>query len=108
MRHSDWQLETASPTSASDTSQASNPVDIMGTSGNKHVIVFYDHLTKWPMVYPLPDQKTSRIVETLVYENIPFYGVPESLLSDCRTNLLPYLMRDVCGLLGIRKLNTTT
>ena len=34
-------------------------------------------------------------------------GVPESLLSERGTNLLSYLMTDVCSLLGITKLNTT-
>ncbi len=29
--------------------------------GNKHMIVFQDYLSKWPMVYPIPDQKAHRI-----------------------------------------------
>ena len=75
--------------------------------GNKHVLVIQDFLTKWPWVFPIPDQKTSRIVEIFVQEIIPMCGVPECLLSDRGTNLLPYLMKDVCSLLGIKKLNTT-
>ncbi len=35
------------------------------------------------------------------------FGVPEKLLSDRGTNLLSFLMRDVCQLLGITKINTT-
>lgn len=35
------------------------------------------------------------------------FGVPESLLSDRGTNLLPHLMLDACNLLGVNKLNTT-
>ena len=78
------------------------------TQGNKYVLVFQDLFIKWPMVYPLPDQKTERIVKMLVEEVIiPFFGVPEALLSDRGTNLLPNLMFDVCKLLGIQKLNTT-
>ena len=86
-------------------------VDIMElpktTRGNKLVLVFQDFLTKWPMVYPMPDQKAVRICQILVEEIIPFFGVPESLLSDRGTNLLSYLMLDVCQLLGLKKLNTT-
>ena len=74
---------------------------------NKHVIVFQDFLTKWPLVFPMPDQKTQRIAKLLVEEIIPLFGVPEALLSDRGTNLLSHLMKDVCGLLGIEKLNTT-
>ena len=40
-------------------------------------------------------------------EVLPFFGVPEALLSDRGTNLLSHLMKDICRLLGIRKLNTT-
>ena len=43
----------------------------------------------------------------LVEEVVPFFGVPEALLSDRGTNLLSHLMQDVCKLMGIQKLNTT-
>ena len=86
-------------------------VDIMElpktTLGNKYVLVFQDFLTKWPMAYPIPDQKSWRIADILVREVVPFFGVPENLLSDRGANLLSHLMMDVCKLLGIRKLNTT-
>lgn len=75
--------------------------------GNKHVLVVQDFLTKWPWVFPLPDQKTTRIVEILVREIIPMCGVPEALLSDRGTILLSFLMKNVCECLGIEKLNTT-
>ena len=75
--------------------------------GNKHVLVFQDFLSKWPMVFPIPDHKAERIVKLLVEELVPFFGVPEALLSDRGTNLLSNLMKDVCALLGIEKLNTT-
>ena len=75
--------------------------------GNQYVLVFQDFLTKWPLAFPMPDQKSQRIAELLVNEVIPLFGVPESLLSDRGTNLLSHLMRDICSLLGITKLNTT-
>ena len=77
-------------------------------SGNKFAIVFQDFLTKWPMVYPAPNQKAIRIAHLLADEIVPLFGVPEALLSDHGTNLLSYLMKDVCSFLGIKKLNTTT
>ena len=83
-------------------------MDLLKTKdGNKHVLVLQDFLTKWPMVYPMPDQKTVRIVKILVEELIPMFGVPEALLCDRGTNLLSFLMKDICSLLGIEKLNTT-
>ena len=77
------------------------------TRGNKHVLVFQDLFSKWPMVYAMPDQKSERIVRILVDEIFPFCGVPEALLSDRGTNLLSHLMKETCELLGVRKLNTT-
>lgn len=76
--------------------------------GNKYVLVFQDHLTMWPMVYPMPDQKLDRNARILTQEEVfPFFRVPEALLSDRGTHLLSHLMLDVCKLLGITKLNTT-
>ena len=49
------------------------------------------------MVFPMPDQKSQRIVKLLVEEVIPFMGPPEALLSDRGTNLLSHLMKDVCS-----------
>ena len=86
-------------------------VDIMEmpitTKGNKYVVFFQDYLTKWPMVYAMYDQKAHQIVRFLVDQIIPFYYVPESLLSDRGTNFLSHLMTDLCKMLGIEKLNTT-
>ena len=60
------------------------------------------------MTFPTPDQKAERIAQLLAEEVVPLCGVPEALLSDRGTTILSTLMQDVCGLLGIKKLNTTT
>ena len=75
--------------------------------GNKYVVVFQDFLSKWPMVFPVADQKAITLVKLLVEEAVPFISVLETLLSDRGTNLLFTLMLDVCEKLGIKKLNTT-
>ena len=75
---------------------------------NKHVIVVQDLLTKWPCVFPVPDQRAARIAQLIAEEVIPWFGVPEVLLSDHGTNLLSHLILDLCKLLGITKLNTTS
>ena len=86
-------------------------VDVMDLpcteSGNRHVVVFQDLFTKWPMVFPVPDQKSERIARLLCEDVVPLFGVPEALLSDRGTNLVSHLMLDVCTLLGTTKLNTT-
>ena len=86
-------------------------VDIMElpitARGNRYVIVFQDLFTKWPLVFLTPDQKAERIARLLVEEIVPTFGVPEAILSDRGTNLLSFVMKDICKLLGIKKLNTT-
>ena len=77
------------------------------TQGNRYAIVFQDLFTKWPLVFPAPDQKAKHIAQLLVEEIVPTFGVPEAILSDRGANLLSFLMKDVCKLLGIKKLNTT-
>lgn len=69
------------------------------------MIVVQDYLSKCPWCTRY--QRAERIVRLLVDEVVPFFGVPEALLSDCGINLLSHLMRGVCELLGIRKLYTT-
>ena len=76
--------------------------------GNNYVVVFQDFLSKFPLVFPVPDQKTERLVRLLVEQVVPLFGVPEALLSDRGANLLSHLMTDVCKLLGVKKLNTTS
>ena len=75
--------------------------------GNKHVVVIQDLFTKWPMAFPVPDQKALRIARIIAEEVVPLFGVLECLLSDRGTNLLSHLVLDLCSMLGITKLNTT-
>ena len=54
----------------------------MTDQDNKHVVVFQDYFSKWPMVFAVPDKKTKTIVELLTKEVIPFCGVPEAMLTN--------------------------
>ena len=59
-------------------------------AGNQHVVVFQDSLTKFPLVFPVPDQEAIRLARLLAEEAVPLFGVPEELLSDRGTNLLSH------------------
>jgi hypothetical protein len=54
-------------------------VDIMElprtSRGNQYVVVFQDFLSKFPLVFPVPDQKSLRIAKLLVEEVVPLFGV---------------------------------
>ena len=61
-------------------------VDIMElpttARGNYYVVVFQDFFTKWPFVFPTPDQKVIRIAMLLAEEVVSVIGIPKALLSD--------------------------
>lgn len=68
-------------------------MDLLTTErGNQHVIVFQDFLTKWPLIFPVPDQKSLHLVRLFAEELVPMFGIPETLLSDRESNLLSYIL----------------
>ena len=60
--------------------------------GNRYVIVFQDFMTKWPLVFPTPDQKAIRLAKLIAEEVLPQFGVPDAILSDRGANLLAHVM----------------
>ena len=75
--------------------------------GNRYVVVFLDYLTKWVEAFAMPDQTSETIARLLVDNVICRHGVPRELLSDRGANLLSELMKGVCSLTGMKKVNTT-
>ena len=67
--------------------------------GNRYVVVLQDLFTKWPLVFPTPDQKSPRLVSLIVDELILVFRVPEAILFDWGANLLSHLM-EISELLG--------
>ena len=76
-------------------------------NGNTYAVVFVDYLTKWPEVFPTPDQSALTIAKLLVEHIISRHGVPRELLSDRGAAFLSRLLKEVCVLMGIKKANTT-
>ena len=75
--------------------------------GNQYAIVFVDYLTKWPEVYPASDQSALTIANLFMREVVCRHGVPAQLLSDRGKAFLSLLLREVCEVLWVKKLNTT-
>ncbi|GFS61079.1 retrovirus-related Pol polyprotein from transposon 412 [Trichonephila clavipes] len=76
-------------------------------SGNKYLLVVMDYFTKWPEVYPIPDQEAPTVAEAVVQHWISRYGVPLQLHSDQGRNFVSAVLKGVCELLGIEKTKTT-
>ncbi|GFT76149.1 retrovirus-related Pol polyprotein from transposon 412 [Trichonephila clavipes] len=86
--------------------------DILGplprtVSGNKYLLVVMDYFTKWPEVYPIPDQESPTVAEAVVQHWISRYGVPLQLHSDQGRNFVSAVLKGVCELLGIDNTKTT-
>ena len=87
-------------------------VDIAGpfpvsASGNRYVVVLIDYFSKWPEVFPLPNQEAETVARALVDGIFCRFGVPDELHSDQGRNFESNLFRECCQLLGIRKTRTT-
>lgn len=88
-------------------------LDIVGPlpkthAGNQYILTFQDHFSKYPEAFPLSDQKATTIAKVFVEEIICRHGTPEKLLTDQGTNFTSELFQEICKLLDIEKLQTTS
>lgn len=85
-------------------------VDIVGPlpmsdMGNKYILSMVDDLTRFVEFAPMPDQMA--VAKTL-YENILFrYTMPKQIVTDNGTNFVGSVFKQLCKLLGVKKLRTT-
>ena len=75
--------------------------------GYSYVITFIDHLTRFPVAYPLKDKSSAEVTKA-VLRFICEFGCPDSLLTDRGGEFLSGILRGVYDVLGIKKLNTTS
>ena len=83
-------------------------VDITGpltttTGGNKYIVVFIDHFTKWVEAFPTHRIHTKQIVKLLVDNIITRFGIPEKLLLDNGPQFNNEDLKQVCSSLGTNK-----
>ena len=87
-------------------------VDILGplpisSSGNRYVLCFTDHCTRWPILVPTQSTDALTVASCFYKEIICNHGCPRFLLSDRGTNFLSKLMLEVCHIMKTNKLNTS-
>ncbi|KAG5868291.1 hypothetical protein JTB14_023318 [Gonioctena quinquepunctata] len=88
-------------------------MDIVGPlvtsmNGNRYLLTFQDYFTKYPEVIPLPDQKADTIARAFVEQIIVRHGTPKKLLTDQGANFTSTLFKEVCKLLNIKKIQTSS
>ena len=87
-------------------------VDILGPlpvtwKGNRYIVVLVEYLTKWPEIFPVQNTEAITIARLITEEIIPRHGAPRTLLSDRGSNFLSAIVKEVCNLYSIKKLNTS-
>jgi transposase InsO family protein len=87
-------------------------MDIVGPfvtsySGNRYLLTFQDHFTRYVEAIPLPDQKAETVAKAFVSNIICRHSTPKQLLTDQGTNFLSSLFKEICSCLQIEKLQTT-
>ena len=75
--------------------------------GNRYLLTYVDHFTKWAEAVPLPDKEAATVADALVMQIFARHGVCDKLLSDRGRNFTSELLRETCRLLGVKKLFTS-
>ncbi|PNF20862.1 hypothetical protein B7P43_G11799 [Cryptotermes secundus] len=75
--------------------------------GNRYLLTYIDHFTKWAEAVPLPDQEATTVASALVMQIFTRHGVCDKLLSDRGRNFTSDLIREICRLLGVDKIFTS-
>ncbi|MCP3667793.1 MAG: DDE-type integrase/transposase/recombinase, partial [Gammaproteobacteria bacterium] len=87
-------------------------VDILGPlpiteRGNSFILVFTDYLTKWVECFCLHDQKATTVAKCLIEGVICQHSCMFRLLSDQGTNFLSGLVKQVCEIFRVKKVDGT-
>ena len=87
-------------------------VDILGAlpitiNGNRYVLCFTDHCTRWPILVPLKTMDAATIARVFVDYIVCEHGCANTLLSDRGTNFLSKIVLEVCRIMQTQKLNTS-
>ena len=88
-------------------------LDVVGpvpvtTKGNKYLLTFVDHYTRFCEAIPIAKQDTETIARSFVTKIITQFGVPKKLLTDRGANFTSALIKETCKLLKIQKLQTSS
>ena len=75
--------------------------------GNKYILVITDYFTKWAEAWALKEQTAEEVARVLVTEFLPRHGVPMKILTDQGSQFRSNLLKELCKLLKIKKVETT-
>jgi hypothetical protein len=84
------------------------PINPVGSTGARHVLICVDRCTKFPEVFPTKDVRAETVAEILFTQLFPRYGVVRRVVSDRGGCFESRVMQEYCALMGIKKARTTS
>lgn len=73
----------------------------------KDILVISDHFTKYAVALPTKDQKATTVARCLWEQFLIHYGFPERLHSDQGRDFESLIIKELCALVGIKKIRTS-
>lgn len=88
-------------------------IDILGPlptspKGYKYILLVVDSFSKWCEAFPLKSQDAAEIANIFYNEIICRYGAPSSLLSDRGAQFMSKLLKELCKIFQITKIQTSS
>ncbi len=77
------------------------------SKGIANVLVVTDHFTRYAQAYPAKDQKAVTVAKILWDKFFVYYGLPARIHSDQGRDFESKLIKELLGMLGIKKSRTT-
>lgn len=74
---------------------------------NRYILTIQDDLSKYSLAIPIENQESTTIAQAFVENYICRFGAPEAILTDQGTNLIGEVLKNVCKILKISKIQTT-
>lgn len=99
------------------TTTASRPfekifMDIVGplpksTSGNAFILTLQDDLSKFAWAVPMYNHEANTVAHHFVTQFVCLHGLPQTLVTDCGTEFLSKVFKEVCTQLKIKQTSTS-
>lgn len=87
-------------------------LDVVGplphsNNGNSFVLTLQDDLTKFAWAAPMDNHEANTVAHHFVTQFVCLHGLPKSLVTDCGTEFLSKVFKEVCQLLKIKQTSST-
>ena len=82
------------------------PIEPRSERKSRYILTMIDYATRYPEAVALPGIETKHVAEALV-EMFSRVGIPDEMLTDCRSQFTAEVMKEVSRLLSLQQITTT-